>query len=67
MPKVKKDYKKKYGADLGVDLEQRSSHTTVSVLKAIINKTPQKQKVETILTFFLHKLPIIYCVLNAQT
>ncbi|GFS09018.1 annexin [Elysia marginata] len=44
MPKVKKDYRKKYGNDLGVDLEQRSSHTTVSVLKAIINKTPQKQK-----------------------
>ncbi|RUS85496.1 hypothetical protein EGW08_006772, partial [Elysia chlorotica] len=44
MPKVKKAYQKKYGSDLGEDLERRSDHTTVCVLKEIINKQPPKQK-----------------------
>ncbi|GFO20496.1 Annexin, partial [Plakobranchus ocellatus] len=44
MPKVKKDYKNKYGNDIAFDLEQKSNHTTVSVLKAIINKPPPKQQ-----------------------
>ncbi|CAG5115872.1 unnamed protein product, partial [Candidula unifasciata] len=44
MPKIRKEYKKKYGRELAEDLENESNHTTVGVLKAIIMKDPPKVK-----------------------
>lgn len=45
MPKIRKEYKKKYGSELADDLEDESNHTTVGVLKAIILKNPPQRKV----------------------
>ncbi|XP_012938085.1 titin homolog [Aplysia californica] len=41
IPKVRKEYKKKFGKDLAEDLEQKSDHTTIPVLKVLINKNPK--------------------------